>query len=382
MDTGHAKDGIAQDNLAANAVIPTRDPQSLDARRQAQRMRAFFAATVNYVLDALVLLAYAWHGTISWSAWSGYLAFATLASLVFWAWIASGRNKGMADPSLTGPQMFVCGCIQLASLAVSPQLLVFFLSNLFVMAVLGTLQFGKRGFFVAWALSVAGVAAVVLSVAQLQVADNDTFERWMLVIAFAVVLARFAALTAQFSALRNRLHQQNLELEKALTQVAQMAVTDGLTGVPNRREIMRLLADELAHAQRRQTPFCVAIMDIDFFKKVNDRFGHAAGDAVLKAFADTIMRVKRETDRFGRYGGEEFIMAMGDTLQPQALVALDRLRAAVEAYDWPSVEPSLKVTVSIGCAQWIPGESLETAMERADQALYRAKEAGRNRVEA
>jgi diguanylate cyclase len=340
----------------------------------------FWTATANYGLDSIVLLAYAAHGTISWQSLGWYVVLAGIATAVFYVWIASGQNLTQADPSLTAQQMFVCGCIQLTSLALSPQLLVFFLSNLFVMAVFGTMQFGQRGFFIAWLLSVMGVAVVVGTSANLQIANSDTFERGMLVFAFAIVLARFAAITTQVSGLRLRLHKQNTELEAALKQVAELAVTDPLTGIPNRRELMRLIDDACQLAQRQREPLCIAMLDIDHFKKVNDAFGHAIGDEVLKTFANVVRQTKRDIDRLGRYGGEEFTLTLGESNIEHALVALNRLRMAVEANEWSSLAEDLKVTVSIGVAQWQPGEPPSATLERADAALYKAKAAGRNQV--
>ncbi|HET6786443.1 MAG TPA: GGDEF domain-containing protein [Aquabacterium sp.] len=158
---------------------------------------------------------------------------------------------------------------------------------------------------------------------------------------------------------------------------------DSLTGLLNRRAIEYLLSRESQRLQRFGEHFSLLILDIDHFKRINDRLGHAAGDAVLCAVAQTLQAHAREVDRVARFGGEEFCVLLPHTLHEGALQAAERLREAVNLISIPWNDEVIAVTISTGVATADnPEETLETLLQRADQALYRAKEEGRNRVVA
>ncbi|WCL55700.1 PleD family two-component system response regulator [Gimibacter soli] len=162
----------------------------------------------------------------------------------------------------------------------------------------------------------------------------------------------------------------------------QLATTDAVTGLYNRHYLTTHMETQLQTAQKRGKPLSVMILDIDFFKKVNDTYGHAAGDLVLKEFANRIARNIRGVDLAARYGGEEFVVMMPDTPLDWAHMIADRLRQEVaeQFFDIGSSDGPINVTVSIGVA--VAGESATPAelLDAADKALYAAKEGGRNRV--
>jgi len=158
---------------------------------------------------------------------------------------------------------------------------------------------------------------------------------------------------------------------------------DSLTGLLNRRAIEYLLSRETQRLQRFSESFSVLILDIDHFKRVNDRLGHAAGDAVLCAVAQTLQAHAREVDRVARFGGEEFCVLLPHTLHDGAMQAAERLRDAVSQISIPWNDELIAVTISTGMATADnPHETMEALIQRADQALYRAKAEGRNRVVA
>jgi diguanylate cyclase (GGDEF)-like protein len=161
-----------------------------------------------------------------------------------------------------------------------------------------------------------------------------------------------------------------------------MAMTDELTRLPNRRHILAAAEEELRRAEAGGEPFSVLALDIDHFKRINDTWGHAAGDAVLQRIAHACRSALRPGDRIGRTGGEEFTVLLPATAQPAALLVAERLRATVEALDCSDIDPALHVTISIGAAEWQRPETLARLAARADAVLYRAKEEGRNRVAA
>jgi diguanylate cyclase (GGDEF)-like protein len=161
-----------------------------------------------------------------------------------------------------------------------------------------------------------------------------------------------------------------------------VALTDELTRLPNRRHLL-LLADEQVRAARGDGGgFAVLALDVDHFKQVNDRFGHDVGDAVLWRVATALRSALREGDHLGRTGGEEFVAVLPGASGPAAAEVAERVRAAVERTDFRDLHPELRVTVSVGAAVREPGDAgFADTLRRADDRLYRAKEAGRNRVE-
>jgi len=167
-----------------------------------------------------------------------------------------------------------------------------------------------------------------------------------------------------------------VHLEQALRTINELAIRDELTGTHNRRHLIRLIE----RASERGHRFSLCLLDIDFFKNINDTYGHSAGDAVLRAFAHTVQNQVRPGDTFGRYGGEEFLLMLPDTLGPGAMVMAERVRLAIEQMRCADVGPAVVVTVSIGVAEFRPGETISQTIGRADEALYQAKSAGRNRV--
>ena len=166
------------------------------------------------------------------------------------------------------------------------------------------------------------------------------------------------------------------------SQTRHMSVTDALTGLYNRRHFEDNLEREFLRASRYNNNLSFAIIDVDFFKKVNDTYGHSAGDYVLKEVAYLILQNLRKTDMVFRYGGEEFAVIITETPLKQALVPLERLRKSIEEYPFSYNGQNLQVTVSIGASEVNAQiETVHQLFEKADKALYRAKENGRNQIQ-
>jgi diguanylate cyclase (GGDEF)-like protein len=170
-----------------------------------------------------------------------------------------------------------------------------------------------------------------------------------------------------------------IKLEQALKIINELAIRDELTGSHNRRHLIRLIENEKERAARLGGMFCLCLLDIDYFKRINDTYGHLAGDAVLREFAATVQRQIRESDSFGRYGGEEFLLMLPETSVDEARALAERVRANIARLGFPDL-PELAVTVSIGVAQYCADEPIAQTVARADEALYQAKSGGRNRV--
>jgi diguanylate cyclase (GGDEF)-like protein len=162
--------------------------------------------------------------------------------------------------------------------------------------------------------------------------------------------------------------------------VEQRATTDGLTGLCNRRTLDEKLAAAIARARRSNAPLALVLTDVDHFKKVNDTYGHGAGDEVLKGVAAALQRTARTSDVVARYGGEEFVLVLEATDAVGAAQLAERARLAVKALAFSTDKGPLSVTSSFGVALLAPGEDAHALLERADQRLYQAKQAGRDRV--
>lgn len=170
--------------------------------------------------------------------------------------------------------------------------------------------------------------------------------------------------------------------ENALRELQHNASHDPLTSLLNRRAFMELWSREYARAMRLGSPMSLILIDLDHFKHINDHYGHQAGDEVLIHIASLLKDYTRDTDIVARFGGEEFVLLLPDTDQAGALEAGEKIRQAAADNPIPlSDNQYLKVTLSAGAAQWEPKESFESLYQKADAALYRAKQAGRNRVE-
>ena len=172
------------------------------------------------------------------------------------------------------------------------------------------------------------------------------------------------------------------ELSDELTRVRLLSLTDELTGLPNRRAFMRRLEDEVARVQRYGFPLSFVLIDLDHFKVINDDFGHAAGDEVLRVYSKNILSIFRHHDMVARYGGEEFAVLLPNTDSDGTVRALNKVRRRANETRWQINGMVADVpTFSAGVSLYKPGESAGAFIERADKALYRAKRLGRNRIE-
>ena len=195
----------------------------------------------------------------------------------------------------------------------------------------------------------------------------------------ALLLPTLAMVSTHARTLVKRRKQQNVEREKALQTLHFLSVHDTLTGLYNRRHMLACLEQEARKTARFGVPFTVGMLDIDFFKRVNDQHGHAVGDAVLKRFSEIASSVFEPLETVARWGGEEFVVLMPEVEGRSAYLRLQDLRAAIHQHEWNSVHPGLRVTFSAGLATYRDG-TVEALMELADQALYDAKHAGRDRI--
>ncbi len=345
------------------------------------RLRRTGLAATDYLVTGSILLAFAALGTIPYTVPLFLLAVAGIINATFLTLIASGFSRRWADPSMTAMQVFAACAMNLAGVVMAPQIAHVFIVILFMPLAYGSLHFAQRAYLVTWLyLSVALGFVITASGAFRGIADQGPAAQLLFWIVVVVALGRFLAINATVARLRENLKKKNDELLSATGKLTELASRDELTGLWNRREFMRLLQDEARRAARSQTSFCVAIIDIDHFKDVNDQHGHLVGDAVLHELAQLLEFSRRATDSLGRYGGEEFTLLLQGAKPSTATVALERTRNLVAQHDWSSIAPGLQLTISAGVGAWHPGDTLTVVMNRADSALYEAKHAGRNCV--
>lgn len=200
----------------------------------------------------------------------------------------------------------------------------------------------------------------------------------------SLLLNEVDAMRKANEAYRTQLEKANATIREQREQLDALAVDatmDFLTEVPNRRSFDKRLHEEIERYRRGGPTFSVVLVDIDHFKQVNDRFGHQAGDEVLKAVAQMLENDRRNTDFVGRYGGEEFAIVLPCTDEYQAATLIDRLRGQLEQTSVPAGGARISVTISAGVAEMLPADKgTATLLQRADERLYRAKHAGRNLV--
>jgi diguanylate cyclase (GGDEF)-like protein len=196
-----------------------------------------------------------------------------------------------------------------------------------------------------------------------------------------IMVVGVGLLTVRLNHMRDRLRQQKVELEAALAHIHRLATHDDLTGLVNRRHMQELLENERMRLERSEQDWCVALIDLDHFKSVNDAHGHAIGDEVLRALSRHAHTLIRRTDVLARWGGEEFVLLLPNTPLGMAITSLERLREHFHANPLVLQDIELPVSFSAGLTEHRRGETVAQTLERADKLCYRAKTLGRNRVE-
>lgn len=302
--------------------------------------------------------------------------------VVFFAAIRFGWSRGFADPSLTMVQMvFAITSGAIAYAMAGPMRGATFVVLLAIL-MFGMFQLRPRALLLVslYALGLFGTAMAVMAWQLPQVYRPAVELGHFLML--AATLPAVSLLAGRLTVLRERSRHQRRDLAEALARIQALAMRDELTGLINRRHMLELLEQERQRCVRSGRTFCVAMIDIDRFKEVNDRYGHAAGDEVLQRLAREALSAVRVADVLARWGGDEFVLLLSDARLQLARGGVERVRQRIEAVSLRVGEQALQVTISAGLAEHIAGESVATALARADAALYEAKAQGRNRTVA
>jgi diguanylate cyclase (GGDEF)-like protein len=355
-------------------------PKTL-AKRTAQRRQMLLLAAASYGIDAVLLALYHLAGVTPLATAVGYLATALIVSAVFVTLSETHVNDRFKDHYLTGPQNAASSAIQLFWLYQAPEVGYFFLCLTFIVMGFGALRMTSRQAAMAWTILAAGIAFVFLMTDKpIGMPMDGYLQRAVTMLALVITIGRFSFVGLYGSTMRETLYKSSNDLKQAYARIEELAQFDELTGALNRRMIMLALDEEMARAQRNESNCSVALIDLDHFKRVNDQYGHPAGDEALRTFAITLFANIRGVDKLGRYGGEEFLLVLPDTEPDAARRMLERLRAIIADLDWTAMSSGMTVTMSAGITALCPDDSADAALARADAALYRAKAAGRNRI--
>ncbi len=272
---------------------------------------------------------------------------------------------------------FNLGAVFLALLVPGPTRMIMLVVPLF--SVVYAAIYLMRGQVLAVALGTALLYAALAGFRLVTTSADPLFEL-LSALAFGVMLSGVLLLSAEMHRLRENLVERNRGLREAMERLQELALRDELTGLHNRRFIMEVLTRQKALADRGQHGFTLCYCDLDHFKQVNDKFGHATGDQVLRAFADNAEAVVRNVDYVARFGGEEFLLVVVEADETTAATVAQRLAERTRQMQMPGTDEPFRLTVSVGVTRYRSGESIDDLLSRADTALYQAKSLGRDKV--
>lgn len=337
---------------------------------------------------ALLLLApgvvgmnyYAWVGAarpllVAW--WSG---LTLLGMAVFYALLRSGWSRRCIDPSLTVAQMLFAlssGALAYGLLgdgrgAVFPMVMVVLMFGMFIASP------RQMRWVSAYAVLLFGATMALMAV--WRPADYLWTVELGHFLAVATMMPAVSVLAARLCSMRQRARLHRAELGQALSRLREHTTRDELTGLLNRRHMERVMAQEHQRCVRSGQTFCLAVLDIDRFKPVNEAHGYAVGDAVMRAVAQEALRHVRLSDMLARWGGDDFVLMLSDTRAALARGGLERLGQKVGALRILHGSAAVGVTLSAGLAEHHAGETVVQTLERAERALHDAKAQGTGRV--
>jgi diguanylate cyclase (GGDEF)-like protein len=352
---------------------------SVEPKRRIRLIQSGVAAAIM-LLGLAVLYYAAWAGLADWPPLLVYSVVALCGFAVFFVAIRSRWSERFADPSLTSAQMVFAVVCCAWGYAIGGRVHSAAFPLVLVVLMFGMFSLSPRGVFAISLVAVGAFGSVMAAMCHLRPGVFVPAVEFGCFLMLATMMPTVSLLAARLGKLRARLSLQKHELTVALERIEFLAMHDALTGLVNRRQMTELIHRQHVRALRTGAPFCIALIDLDHFKRINDQYGHAAGDQVLRTFAAESEKIVRATDAFGRWGGEEFVLLMPDATLASAREGAERLRRTLEATAIPVGDAVVTMTLSAGMVQFAGDETPARMIERADAALYRAKAQGRNQV--
>ena len=357
----------------SDSPSPTRD-----AFKQRLRLRRFLLASTFSALYLLVLAIFYTQDKIDGETFFEACAIVAALILGFFGVFRLGLNLRFPDPSLTAFQMLAAVLTMLFVVYRAPDTRLAFAAFFFVALMFGMLRSSGTKLAVLGFVSLAAFALVIWR----RYANNHDAEMLRLDMLQLVVIAMTFPWLVFIGGRVKRLQRDLVDVNMKLEDIEEKARHDDLTGVYNRRALVAAMEEAKQRAHAAGEPLSICVIDLDLFKRYNDEFDHLTGDQVLRTFAQAVRDGLRSTDVFGRYGGEEFVQIMPHTALAGAMLDAERLRKRISTLDIPIARSIGPLTVSVGVAQYRPGETIVQTFARADGALYKAKLLGRNRVES
>lgn len=361
------------------------DAASATAKAQRLRLKRILGGAASYALTAAIVTVCWGFGYLGGDRLVHFVIAVAAINLLAVGLVLSNWNLRFADPSMTA------GLI-IASLAPSvyamyhvsePMIRAPFLLMATVAMLFGVLALNFRRMLMLGGVVMASYLLMLAALYRWAPERLDLRIETVMVVAYAIVLVQIASLGSYIGGLRDTLRQKNAALTDTMAELEVLATRDPLTRLPNRRTAMLQLDRELSRTERRDHSgdgLCVALLDVDHFKLVNDKHGHQAGDEVLRALSETMSATMRQGDFVARFGGEEFLVILPETTLEGGTATAERLRQAVLDASHHALPGDDPITVSIGLAIHIHGRRIEETLGLADQALYDAKHRGRNQV--
>jgi diguanylate cyclase (GGDEF)-like protein len=349
-----------------------------DEFNQRLRLRRFLLASTFSVLYLVVLAVFYTQDKVDHETLFEACAIVGGIILVFFGVFHLGINRRFPDPSLTVFQLLAAVFTMLFVVYHAPDTRLAFAAFFFVALMFGMLRSSSRKLAVLGSVSLASFALVIW----LRYANNHDAEILRLDMLQLVVIAITFPWLVFIGERVKRLQRDLVDVSIKLENIEEKSRYDDLTGVYNRRALMVAMEESKRRAHATGEPLSICVIDLDFFKRYNDEFDHLTGDQVLRTFAQAVRDGLRSTDIFGRYGGEEFVQILPNTTLAGAMLDAERLRNRISTLDIPMARSIGPLTVSVGVAQYRPGETIVQTFARADGALYRAKLLGRNRVQS
>jgi diguanylate cyclase (GGDEF)-like protein len=348
------------------------------AFKQRLRLRRLWFASTFSAIYVLVLTVFFTYGGVDRGTLIEASVMVVVLISVFFGLIRSGLNLRFPDPSLTVWQMAAAVATMLYVVYHAPETRLAFNAFFFVALLFAMLRHSGRKLALLGAASVLSFALVVW-LRYLRNGDAEALRLDMLLCGvMALTFPWFIFIGDHVKRLKRGLTEASVRLE----DIEERAQHDELTGIFNRRALMLAMEEAKTRADATGEPLSLCVIDLDLFKRFNDEYNHLVGDRVLQEFAQAAQAELRATDVFGRYGGEEFVKILRQTALAGAKADAERLRARISHLDLRIPDRVDPLTVSIGVAQYQPGETINQTFARADAALYRAKQGGRNRVES
>ena len=337
-----------------------------DDRQQQVRFRRYLIAAGTSMMVVLLLGVCVLAGVLAGRPFAIAAGVVLASMVVFYFVFRSGLNLRARDPSLTVPMMLAAICVVTYALYHLGVMRTVFLLVYPMIMFFGVLRLGTGALLLVGAFIMCAYALVVrLPAEQSPQLDPNTIEL-LRGLVLATVLVWFAFMGGYVHDLRQRLRESGY---------------DRLTGIYNRGRVLDMLTHEKIRFDRGAGPLCVCLVDIDELKDINDTRGHRAGDLALQCVAQIARDELRAIDFIGRYGGDEFLLVLIQTGLEGARECAERIRGRIALVDSIGNDTRCQVTISCGVTQLRRNESPQDTLQRADAALYRAKTAGRNRVE-